>query len=226
MKGGHPVHVDGPSASSPVGQELHNTYAITQSPEFGPLRRFFASAVKQLRRAINDVPLPSRQPSSTDTPLLESIRAAVDYDDRSDEDTASADSPSVSSHATTSATPTLPPVAPVIDQPTRRLTPANQALRYLETGALATARPDALPSRPVVPDLSIASSRLLSCIDPMPLDRLLSHTVGTINSWPPADRAHVLAVAHHDLHVARQNISDLQYYVDGYAAHLSDCAST
>ena len=205
------------------GQELHNTNTITQSPEFGPLRKFFASAIIQLMRAMNDVPVPSRQPSSTDTTLLESIRAAVDYDDRSDEDTASADSPSVS-HAVTGATPTLPPVAPVIDQPTRRLTPANQALRYLEAGALATARPDALPSRPAVPDLSIASSRLLSCIDPMPLDRLLSHTVDTFNSWPPADRAQVLAVAHRDLRIACQNIYDLQYYVDGYTAHLSDCA--
>ena len=205
------------------GQELHNTYAITQSPEFGPLRRFFASAVTQLKHAINDIPVPSRQPPSTDTPLLESIRTAVDYDDRSDEDTASADSPSVSSHAATGATPILPLVPPVIDQPTRRLTPANQALHYLEAGTLAAARPDALPSRPAVPDLSIASSRLLSCIDPMSLDWLLSHMVGTINSWPPADRAHILTVAHRDLCVAHQNISDLQYYVDGYAAHLSDC---
>ena len=48
--------------------------------------------------------------------------------------------------------------------------------------------------------------------------------VGTINSWPPADQAHLLAVAHRDLRIARQNISDLQYYVDGYTAHLSDCA--
>ena len=46
----------------------------------------------------------------------------------------------------------------------------------------------------------------------MPLDRLLCHTVATINTWPPADRYHLLAV------------SDLQYYVDGYTAHLSDCA--
>ena len=203
------------------GQELHNTYTITQSPEFGPLRRFFASAVTQLQRAFYDIPVPSRQPPSTDTPLLESIRSAVDYDERSDEDTASADSPADSNHAATGVTTTLPPVAPVIDQPTRR---PNQSLRYLEAGALAAARPDALLSRPAVPDLSIASSRLLSCIYPMPLDRLLSHTVGTINSWPPADRAHVLGVAHRNLRVARQNISDLQYYVDGYAAHLSDCA--
>ena len=103
------------------GQELHNKYTITQIPEFGPLRRFVVSAVTQLRRAINDVP---------DTPLLESIRAAVGNDERSDEDTASADSPSVGSHAATGVTLTLPPVAPVIDQPTHRLTPANQALRH------------------------------------------------------------------------------------------------
>ena len=30
------------------GQELHNTYIITQSPEFAPLRRFFIAAVNQL----------------------------------------------------------------------------------------------------------------------------------------------------------------------------------
>ena len=95
----------------------------------------------------------------------------------------------LASHADTGAMPILPPVAPVIDQPTCRLIPANQSLRYLEAGALAAARPDALPSRPAVPDIIIASSRLLSCIDPMPLD-----------------------------------ISDRQYYGDGYAAHLSECA--
>ena len=129
------------------GQELHNTYIITQSPEFGPLRRFFASAVTQLQRVFDDMLVPSRQPPSTDTPLLESIRADVDYDDRSDEDTASADSPADNSHAATGATTTLPPVAPVIDQPTRRLTPANQSFCFFEAGALGTARHDALLDR-------------------------------------------------------------------------------
>ena len=59
----------------------------------------------------------------------------------------------------------------------------------------------------------------------MPLDQLLCHTVATVNAWPPADRSHLLAVAHHDLRVARQNIAELQYYVNGYAAHLSDCGT-
>ena len=72
------------------GQELHNTYYFTRSPEFFPLRRFVA-AVIQLQRAFNDIPVPSRQPPSTDTPLLESIRADIDYNDLSDEDTATAD---------------------------------------------------------------------------------------------------------------------------------------
>ena len=54
----------------------------------------------------------------------------------------------------------------------------------------------------------------------MPLDRLLCHTVATVNAWPSADQSHLLAVAHCDLRVARQNIAN----IDGYAAHLSDCA--
>ena len=58
----------------------------------------------------------------------------------------------------------------------------------------------------------------------MPLDQLSRHTVAAVNAWPSADRSHLLAVAHRDLRVARQIIADLQYYVDSYAAHLSDGA--
>ena len=118
-QGGHAVYVDGLSAGS--GQELHNTCYITQSPEFGPLKRFLTSAVKQLQRAFDDMPVPSRQPPSTDTPLLGSVRAGVDYNDLSDEDTVTADSPADSTHADTGATTSLPPVAPVVDIPARRL---------------------------------------------------------------------------------------------------------
>ena len=208
------------------GQELHNAYYMTQRPEFGPLRRFLTAAVAQLQLAFDDLPVPSRQPPSTATPLLESMRADIDLCDLPSEDNAVADSTPESSHADTGATDSLPPVVSVVDitPPARRLTPANQSLRFLKTKTLTAARPDCVPSRPAVPDLCIASSRLLSCIDPMLLDRLLCHTVATVNAWPPADRSHLLAVAHRDLCVARQNIADLQYYVDDYAAHLSDCA--
>ena len=58
----------------------------------------------------------------------------------------------------------------------------------------------------------------------MSLDRLSLHTVAVIRTWLSADRSQILAVAHRDLRVARQNIAELQLYMD-YTAHLSNCAS-
>ena len=77
-------------------------------------------------------------------------------------------------------------------------------------------------SRPAVPDLCIASTNLLSLIDPLPMDRLSRHTVAAICSWPAVDRHDILAVANRDVRVARQNLAELQLYVDDHAAN---CAS-
>ena len=145
-----------------IDLELHNTYYITQIPEFRPLRRFVTAAVAQLQLVFDDLPVPSEQPPSTATPLLESMRADIDNDDLPSEDTAVANSPPKNSYAATGAMNSLPPVIPVVDvtQPARRLTPANQSLRFLETGALGAERPDCVPSRPAVPDLSIATAIL------------------------------------------------------------------
>ena len=76
-----------------------------------------------------------------------------------------------------------------------------------------------------MPDLCIASSSLLSVIDPLPMDRLSRHTVAEIRSWPAADRHDLLAVANRDVRVARQNIAEMLLYVDDHAAHLANCAS-
>ena len=76
-----------------------------------------------------------------------------------------------------------------------------------------------------VPDLCIASSSLLSVLDPLPLDRLSRHTVDEISMWPAADRHAILAVANRDVRVTRQNIAELILYVDDHAAHLANCAS-
>ena len=76
-----------------------------------------------------------------------------------------------------------------------------------------------------VPDLCIASSSLLSALDPLPLDRLSRHTVEEITLWPAADRHAILAVANRDVRIARQNIAELLVYVDDHAAHLANCAS-
>ena len=108
---------------------------------------------------------------------------------------------------------------------TRRVTPANRPLQLLEAGRLGASSTEHLPSRPAVTDLCIASSSLLSVLDPLPLDRLSRHTVGEISLWPAADRHAILAVAHRDVRVARQNIAEMMLYIDDHAAHLANCAS-
>ena len=107
----------------------------------------------------------------------------------------------------------------------RRVTPANRPLQHLEAGRLGASIPQHVRSRPAVPDLSIASSSLLSVIDPLPMDRLSRHTVAEIRSWPAADHHDLLAVANRDVRVARQNIAEMLLYVDDHAAHLANCAS-
>ena len=114
-------------------------------------------------------------------------------------------------------------ISPVVM--TRRITPANRPLQYLEAGQLGASAPQHVASRPSVPDMCIASSNLLSLIDPLHLDRLSRHTVAAICSWPTTDHHHILAVANRDICVARQNLAKLQLYVDDHAAHIANCAS-
>ena len=199
------------------GQELHNTYIITRSPEFAPLRRFF-TAVRQLQLVYDDLPVPSAEPSvPSATPLLETMHAAVDDYEASSGDSVVLSSPLEDIRPTTrlvgaspsvsSADDVIPPVSVV-----RRLTPGNRSLRFLEAGAVGASRPHHVPTRPAIPDFSIASTRLLSHIDPLPLDSLSRHTTAAIRAWPSADRKQILAVAHRDIRVARQNIAELQLY--------------
>ena len=113
-------------------------------------------------------------------------------------------------------------ISPVIIP--RRVTPANRPLQHLEAGRLGASTPQHVRSRPAVPDLCIASSSLLSVIDPLPMDWLSRHTVAEIRAWPAADRHDLLAVANRDVRVARQNIAEMLLYVDDHAAHLANCA--
>ena len=107
----------------------------------------------------------------------------------------------------------------------RRVTPANRPLQHLEAGRLGASTPQHVRSRPAVPNLCITSSNLLSVMDPLPMERLSRHTVAEIRLWPAVDRHHILAVANRDVRVVRQNLAELQLYVDDHAAHLANCAS-
>ena len=192
------------------GQELRNHYVITRSPEYAPLRRFFNAAVDQLQTRFDVSLVTSVQPQS----LIATMRAAVeDCDDMLSEgrlmllspprDMPEATLPAGSGMKTT----TWDAVSPVVM--TRRITPANRPLQYLEAGQLGASEPQHVMSRPSVPDICIASSNLLSLIDPLPLDRLSRHPVAAICSWPSTDRHHILADANRDIRVARQNLAEL-----------------
>ena len=208
------------------GQHLQNSYIITNSTEHAPLRRFFKAAVDALQLVFDRSLVTSVQPKS----LLAQMREAVaNCDDVSSDgslmllppphDIPEATVPAESSMDQETRDEFSPVVIP------RRVTPANRPLQYLEAGRLGASTPQHVRSRPAVPDLCIASSSLLSVLDPLPMDRLSRHTVAEIRSWPAADRRDILAVANRGVRVARQNIADMLLYVDDHAAHLANCAS-
>ena len=208
------------------GQELRNAYIVTKSSEHAPLRRFFRAAVDQLQMLFDASLVTSVQPQS----LIAQMRAAVaDCDDASSDGSLMLLSPPrdipdatlpAGSEMDISARDAVSPVVM-----TRRVTLAIRPLQHLEAGQLGASTPQHVTSRPAVPDLCIASTNLLSLIDPLPMDRLSRHTVAAVCSWPAVDRHHILAVANRDVRVARQNLAELQLYVDDHAAHIANCAS-
>ena len=208
------------------GQELRNSYVITKSPEHAPLRRFFKAAVDQLQIIFDISLVTSVQPKS----LLTKMREAVaNCDDGSSDgslmllspprDIPEAELPAGSAMEIETRDVDSPVVIP------RRVTPANRPLQHLEAGHLGASTPQHVMSRPAVPDLCITNSNLLSLMDSLPMDRLSRHTVAAIRSWPAADCHDILAVANSDVRVARQNLAELQLYIDDHAAHLANCAS-
>ena len=212
-KGDQPGLVDGHGAG----------YIITNSPEYAPLRRFFKAAVDGLQMVFDRSLVTSIQ-------LLIQMREAVaDCDDGSSDGSLMLlspphDIPEVTFPAESSRDQeTRDEVSPVVIS--RRVTPANRPLQHLEAGRLGASEPQHVLSRPAVPDLCIASSSLLSVLDPLPMDRLSRHTVAEICAWAATDRHAILAVANRDVRVARQNIAELLLYVDDHAAHLANCAS-
>ena len=208
------------------GQELRNMYVITKSTEHAPLRRFFKAAVDGLQLVFDRSLVTSVQPNS----LLAQMREAVaDCDDVSSDGSLMLLSPPHDiPEASLPAEPSMDletrdVVSPVVMP--RQVTPANRPLQHLEASRLGASTPQHVRSRPAVPDLCIASSNLLSVMDPLPMDRLSRHTVAEIRLWPVADRHDILAIANRDVRVARQNLAELQLFVADHAAHLANCAS-
>ena len=115
------------------GQELRNSYVITNSPEYAPLRRFFKAAVDGLQMVFDRSLVTSVQPKS----LLVQMREAVaDCDDGSSDGSLMLlspphDIPEVTFPAESSMDQeTRDDVSPVVIP--RRVTPANHPLRHLD----------------------------------------------------------------------------------------------
>ena len=209
------------------GQELRNSYVITKSPEHAPLRRFFKATVDQLQILLDASVVTSVQPKS----LIAQMREAVaDCDDGSSDGSLMLLSPphNIPETEQPAGSDQMEIETQDVESPvvmSRRVTPANRPLQHLEAGHLGASKPQHVMSRPAVPNLCIASTNLLSLIDPLPMDRLSRHTVAAVCSWPDVDHHHILAVTNRDVRVAQQNLVELQLYVDDHTAHLANCAS-
>ena len=198
------------------GQELNNSYVITGSPDFAPLRRFFVVAVAALQSRYDTMTARDYQLPMPQTRLiLDSMREDV-YLHSSAPD---ADRSPVLDFAVDESLVDLP-VAPVATS-VRPLTPANSSLRFLETGAPGSPCVLVLLSRAAVPGTCIASTDLLDFIDPLPMNRLALHDHQTARDWPAEGRCQLLAVAHRYLYVAHRNVADLTRYLDDQAAQLA-----
>ena len=196
------------------GQELNNSYVITGSPDFAPLRRFFVAAVAALQarydaRTAREYQLPMPQTRS----ILNSIHEDIGLHSP----TPDTDRFPVVDFVVEES-PVVLPVAPVATS-VRSRTPANR--RFLETGAPGTPSVPVLSSRAVVPGTCIASTGLLDFIDLLPMDQIALHDHQTARDWPAEVRRQLLAVAHRNLYIARQNVADLTRYLDDQAAELA-----
>ena len=204
------------------GQELRNAYTIAGSPDFSPLRRFFTAAVDKLQLRYDAMPTQdcagSMPPARS---LIDSMREEIRHTSASLEDTQTRHSPveDLKAGELPVDLPSVPVVAPV-----RSITPANRSLQFLETGAPGLSLAHVLTSCAVVPGMCIASTDLLSFIDPLPMDRLALFDNNTVCDWPGEDRHQLLAVAHRDLHIACRNVTDLTQYLDEQAAQFAMCA--
>ena len=130
------------------GQELRNSYVITNSPEYAPLRRFFKAAVDGLHLVFDRSLVTSVQPKSR---LIQMQEAVADCDDVSSDGSLMLlspphDIPEVTFPAESSMDQeTRDEVSPVVIP--RRVTPANRPLQHLEAGRLGASTPQHVRSR-------------------------------------------------------------------------------
>ena len=184
------------------GQALHNNYTITNSPALAPVRKFFRAAIRNLT-------------SIYENRVYAQSDIASAYLDQGYE------IPEVESLSLLIISSATPP--PVVSTQMRSVTPNNWSLTYLQSGPFDQPQCYLPLARGAVSSVSLASSDLLSHVEPLPLDQLVFHSADTVRSGPVAARNELLAVAHRDIAVARRNLADLTIYLDNQSTHLAAC---
>ena len=120
-----------------AGQELHNDYVITASPEFGSLRKFFRAAVRELVHAYIDYPHPRGKGHGTSSRCNQVRQEIADTSgdtgrtspmDRAEGIPVMSMPPPLTFTSSSSASP-----LPVVQTPVRSLTPNNRSLSFLQT---------------------------------------------------------------------------------------------
>ena len=190
------------------GQEFHNNYVITNSPALAPHRRFFRATIRNLVVAYEDL-ASSRVTPVTPPSICEQMRLDIAASPPEYINSPVAD-PVVDIPVVESLSPLIISSAspwPVVDTPTRSLTPNNRSLTNLQTGPFDPPHchvPLARGGGGAVSSVSLASTDLLYYIEPLPLDQLVFRS--TVRSWLTAACEELFAVAHRDMMVARRNI--------------------
>ena len=200
-----------------TGQELHNDYVITSSPDFGSLRKFFCAAVRELVHAYIDYPHPkvdTHGALSVCNRIRQDIADSPRWHGRTSPVDRAEDIPVVELPPPLTSTSATSPL-PVVQTPVRSLTPNNRSLSFLQTGPGKHVQLHVLQSRGAVSSVSIASTDLLSYVEPLPMDQLILHDTQIVCSWPDNARS--------DITVARRNLTSLTCYLDMHDAHLAAC---
>ena len=124
--------------------------------------------------------------------------------------------------ATLRLSPTTP-TGSVVTTMANSQAPVDQMTNLLTTGPSEHAQLHAPFSRGAVSNVSLASTDLLSHVEPLPLNQLVCHSTRTVRSWPADRRNELLAVAYRDMAVDRRNMADLTRYLDIQSTHLAAC---
>ena len=209
------------------GQRLHNEYVITESPAYNNLRLFFHAAVRELVNAYYAFPRDGRDYTAfAFVPRGSLRRHGINPAGRvcpprhnTGQDNVHDILESDSFMDTLSLSPTIP-ICPVVMTPDVLQSPVERMTDLISSGS-EHSQLDTPISRGSVYDVSLASTNLLTHVEPLPLSQLICHSAATVRSWPDTHRNDVLAVTYRDMAVVRRNMADC--YLDVHAMHIAAC---